>query len=108
MWIVAPLNRTRDADTGAAGSGDVLAGAVGAFLAAGIDAERASVAAVYIHGLAGELLARELGEAGLLSGELADALPLARRALRAGSENERPGTRDARRDAPFPGRAEND
>ena len=91
-----------------AGSGDVLAGAVGAFLAAGIDAERASVAAVYIHGLAGELLARELGEAGLLSGELADALPLARRALRAGSENERPGTRDARRDAPFPGRAEND
>lgn len=66
-----------------AGSGDVLAGCVGAFLAQGISAERAAVAAAYLHGLAGELLARDLGDAGLLSGELADALPLARRSLRA-------------------------
>jgi ADP-dependent NAD(P)H-hydrate dehydratase / NAD(P)H-hydrate epimerase len=64
-----------------AGSGDVLAGAAGALLAAGLGAERAAVAAAYLHGLAGELLARTLGDAGLLSGQLADALPLARRAL---------------------------
>ena len=67
-----------------AGSGDVLAGAAGALLAGGLPVERAAVAAAYLHGLAGEWLSRSLGDAGLLAGELADALPLARAALRAG------------------------
>jgi NAD(P)H-hydrate epimerase len=64
-----------------AGSGDVLTGAAGAFLARGLAAEEAAVAAAYLHGLAGEILAGRLGDAGLLAGELADALPDARRAL---------------------------
>lgn len=64
-----------------AGSGDVLAGAIGALLAGGMPAREAAIAAVYLHGAAGELLARRLGDAGLLTAELADALPLARRAL---------------------------
>jgi len=84
--IVTPAGRVTVNPTGTplmatAGSGDVLAGAAGALLAAGVGAERAAVAAAYLHGLAGELLARTLGDAGLLSGQLADALPLARRAL---------------------------
>jgi NAD(P)H-hydrate epimerase len=66
-----------------AGSGDVLAGAVGALLAGGLNAERAAIAAAYLHGSAGELLSANLGDAGLLAGELADALPRARKALRA-------------------------
>jgi NAD(P)H-hydrate epimerase len=66
-----------------AGSGDVLAGAAGAFLAGGLSAERAAIAAAYLHGSAGEWLSRSLGDAGLLARELADALPLARAALRA-------------------------
>ena len=65
-----------------AGSGDVLAGAAGALLAGGLNAERAAIAAAYLHGAAGERLSRTLGDAGLLAGELADALPLARAALR--------------------------
>jgi ADP-dependent NAD(P)H-hydrate dehydratase / NAD(P)H-hydrate epimerase len=66
-----------------AGSGDVLTGAAGALLAGGLSAERAAIAAAYLHGSAGEWLARSLGDAGLLARELADALPLARAALRA-------------------------
>ena len=85
--IAAPSGRVTVNPTGTplmatAGSGDVLSGAVGALLAGGMAAERAAIAAAYLHGLAGELLARRLGDAGLLSGELADALPLARLALR--------------------------
>jgi ADP-dependent NAD(P)H-hydrate dehydratase / NAD(P)H-hydrate epimerase len=64
-----------------AGSGDVLTGAIGAFLAAGLPAREAALAGVYLHGAAAERLALRLGDAGLLTAELADALPLARRGL---------------------------
>jgi NAD(P)H-hydrate epimerase len=64
-----------------AGSGDVLGGAIGALLAGGMAARDAAIIAVYLHGAAGELLAAQLGDAGLLTAELADALPLARKAL---------------------------
>ena len=67
-----------------AGSGDVLAGAIGAFLAGGLCARDAALAGVYLHGAAAELLAEDLGDAGLLTAELADALPRARKALGAG------------------------
>jgi NAD(P)H-hydrate repair Nnr-like enzyme with NAD(P)H-hydrate dehydratase domain len=43
--------------------------------------ESAAVAAAYLHGAAGESLAARLGDAGLLAGELADEIPIVRRAL---------------------------
>ena len=64
-----------------AGSGDVLAGSIGALLAGGMDPEPATIVATYLHGAAGERLAETLGDAGLLAGELADSLPLVRAAL---------------------------
>ncbi|MGH9399046.1 MAG: NAD(P)H-hydrate dehydratase [Thermoanaerobaculia bacterium] len=64
-----------------AGSGDILAGAIGALVAGGLAARDAAIAGVYLHGRAGELMAARLGDAGLLTAELADALPLCRRAL---------------------------
>ena len=67
-----------------AGSGDVLAGALGAFLAGGIRPADAARAAVWLHGAAGERLAKDLGDAGLLAHELADAIPRVRRELEAG------------------------
>jgi ADP-dependent NAD(P)H-hydrate dehydratase / NAD(P)H-hydrate epimerase len=78
-----------------AGSGDVLTGCVGAFLAQGLEADRSAIAAAYLHGLAGEVLSEDLGDAGLLSGELADALPLARRCMRreTGSNRRETGVR---------------
>ncbi|MGE5277585.1 MAG: NAD(P)H-hydrate dehydratase [Acidobacteriota bacterium] len=74
-----------------AGSGDVLAGALGAFVAGGMRGAEAALAAAWLHGASGELLARRLGDAGLLAGELADAMPLARLGLLA--------PRDERREA---------
>jgi NAD(P)H-hydrate epimerase len=65
-----------------AGSGDVLAGTMGALLAGGLSPRAAAVAGVWLHGAAAERLARRLGDAGLLAHETADALPEARAALR--------------------------
>ncbi len=66
-----------------AGSGDVLAGAIGALVGGGLRARDAAIAGAYLHGAAAELLAARLGDAGLLTADLADALPRARRALAA-------------------------
>ncbi len=58
-----------------AGSGDVLAGMAGAFLALGCDADKVAVAAVGLHGAAGDLCAREIGESGMIAGDIADRIP---------------------------------
>ncbi len=57
------------------GSGDVLAGVVAALLARGC--EGAACLGVYLHGRAGELLARRYPRRGVLAREIADAVPLA-------------------------------
>ncbi len=75
-----------------AGSGDVLAGVIAALVAGGLAPEDAAAAAAWLHGAAGERLARTLGDAGLLAHEVADAVPRVRRGLRAGDTE--PGTRD--------------
>ena len=66
---------------GSAGSGDVLAGVILSLLGQGLEGFEAAVLGAYLHGLAGELARAEMGDAGLLSGELADWLPEARRQL---------------------------
>ncbi len=48
------INPTGNARLATAGTGDVLAGMVGAHLAAGVEARRAALEAVYIHGLAAD------------------------------------------------------
>jgi NAD(P)H-hydrate epimerase len=58
-----------------AGSGDVLAGAIVGFLAQGLAPFDATVAGAYIHGLAGELVRKELGGAGMVAGDLLPMLP---------------------------------
>ena len=58
-----------------AGSGDVLAGMIGGYLAQGMAPFEAACLGVYLHGATGEALRLEMGEAGLLAGELADRLP---------------------------------
>lgn len=66
-----------------AGSGDVLAGAIAGFLGQGIAPFAAAALGVYIHGLAGELVRRELGDAGMAAGDLLPALPKAIKQLKA-------------------------
>lgn len=55
-----------------AGSGDVLTGIILSMLAQGFPAELASIIAVYVHGVAGELAAADHGEYGVIAGDIAD------------------------------------
>jgi NAD(P)H-hydrate epimerase len=63
------------------GTGDVLAGTIGALLAQGLEPFAAARLGVYLHGLAGEQVRERLGDAGLLASDLPDAVALARRRL---------------------------
>jgi NAD(P)H-hydrate epimerase len=65
-----------------AGSGDVLAGAIAGCLAQGMAPFDAAVLGGYLHGLAGELARADIGEAGVLAGDLLARLPGAIRQLR--------------------------
>ena len=69
------VNPTGNPALASGGSGDVLTGLVGAFLARGFPAEKAAMAGVYLHGLAADLLAEEMGEAGVLAGDLTEVIP---------------------------------
>ncbi len=65
-----------------AGSGDVLAGAIVGFLAQGLSAFDAAACGVYVHGLAGERARAEMGDAGVIAGDLLPQLPLAIQGIR--------------------------
>jgi NAD(P)H-hydrate epimerase len=77
----AAVNPTGNPGLATGGTGDVLTGVVGALLARGASAWSAASAAVYLHGLAGDLAARRLGQEGMIAGDVAEALPQAILAL---------------------------
>lgn len=58
-----------------AGSGDVLAGAIGALLAAGAEPFAAAACGVAIHGAAGLIAADRIGSAGVMARDIANLLP---------------------------------
>lgn len=68
---------------GSAGSGDVLAGVIVSLLGQGLAGYEGAVLGAYLHGGAGQLAREALGDAGLLSGELAEWVAEARRLLQA-------------------------
>ncbi|MDP2725987.1 MAG: NAD(P)H-hydrate dehydratase, partial [Dehalococcoidia bacterium] len=67
------------------GTGDVLSGAIAGLVAQGMAPFEAAVAGVYLHGLAGEMVRQELGDAGMLAGDLLLALPRAIKKVKATS-----------------------
>jgi NAD(P)H-hydrate epimerase len=67
-----------------AGSGDVLAGAIGAFLAAGLDPFDAAGCGVAVHSAAGLLAEERIGHAGVVARDIANLLPAAIEQLRGG------------------------
>jgi NAD(P)H-hydrate epimerase len=77
----AALNPTGNPGMATGGTGDVLTGMAGGLLAQGIAPPAALAAAVYLHGLAGDLAAAARGEAGLIAGDVADAVPAAIRRI---------------------------
>lgn len=64
-----------------AGSGDVLTGIITSLLAQGYKPETASVAGVYIHGLAGEMAAETQGEYGTTAMDIASCVGRAVKAI---------------------------
>lgn len=91
--VAAPDGRAFVNPTGSgwlatAGTGDVLAGVAGAFLAAGGDPAAAAAAAAYVHGLAGAIAAGARDPMSTATGapiiaiDVVDALPAARRSIR--------------------------
>jgi NAD(P)H-hydrate epimerase len=70
-------NTTGNPGMATAGTGDVLAGVLGALLAQGLPPFDAAVLAVWIHGRAGDLAARTVGEVSLIATDLIAHLPAA-------------------------------
>jgi NAD(P)H-hydrate epimerase len=79
VWV----NPTGNPGMATGGTGDVLTG-----ITAGLVAQyrnrpisEVAAAAVFLHGLAGDLAAKETGQASLIAGDLIDALPKAYKAV---------------------------
>jgi ADP-dependent NAD(P)H-hydrate dehydratase / NAD(P)H-hydrate epimerase len=64
------------------GTGDVLAGLIGALLAQGLTARDAAVAGVTVHAQAGLMVQARRGRAGALASDVIDTLPAAQELLR--------------------------
>lgn len=71
------VNTTGNAGMSKGGSGDLLAGVIAAFAAVGMSPEKASMLAVYIHGLAGDIAAEKYSMAGMTPVDVANCLPFA-------------------------------
>ncbi len=69
------VNTTGNAGMASGGMGDVLSGAVGGFLAQGLDPSNACRLGVFAHGLAGDIVANQLGKVGIIARDVADTLP---------------------------------
>lgn len=71
------FNSTGNAGMATAGSGDVLTGIITGLLARGYQKGDACLLGMYLHGLAGDLAARELGEESLMASDIIAFLPKA-------------------------------
>ena len=71
------INPTGNAGMATAGSGDVLTGVITALLARGYTRRAACVMGMFIHGLAGDIAAADLGEESLIATDIIDCLPRA-------------------------------
>jgi len=68
------FNSTGNPGMATAGSGDVLTGVILSLLAQGYDPDIAAILGVYLHGLAGDLAAGEMGEEALTASDLINHL----------------------------------
>lgn len=65
------FNSTGNPGMSTAGSGDVLSGIISSFIAQGMRPEIAASVGVFIHGLAGDMAAEDVGEYGLIASDIA-------------------------------------
>jgi len=68
------VNLTGNSGMAGAGSGDVLSGMIGAFLAKGMTPYDAAVSGVYLHGLAGDIAMKKLGKESMNATDIIDSI----------------------------------
>ena len=73
----AYVNQTGDSSLSKAGTGDVLSGIIGALLGQKMERFEAACLGVHLHGRAGEIAGKRLGQRCVLAREVIDALPQA-------------------------------
>ena len=73
LWV----NSTGNPGMATGGMGDVLTGIIAGLMAQGIPSENAAALGVYLHGLAGDIVAERLGRHGLIASDVLKAVPRA-------------------------------
>ena len=73
VWV----NPTGNPGMATGGTGDALTGMIGSLFAQGYASLQAACIGVYLHGRAGDLAAKEKGEAGMIAGDLIEKIPQA-------------------------------